>query len=166
MTIQNTYADYENVGNPGMSNLMQGGCSVINSGEGATRTLLAKESGAVCLFDRAAGIVYTLPATCPIGTRFEFRTTVSVTSNAAKVITGAATQYLVGGVISGSATIAEGGGFWAANGSTHVAISSNGSTTGGLIGDAYSVTRISSTQWAIEGIISGSGTIVTPFATS
>lgn len=166
MTIQNDYDNY-NIGTPiGQNSLVTGDCSVINSGEGATRTLLASESGAICMFDRAAGIVYTLPATCPIGTRFEFRTTVSVTSNAAKVITGSASQFLVGGVISGSATIAEGGGFWAANGSTHVAISSNGSTTGGLIGDAYSVTRISSTQWAIEGIISGSGTIVTPFATS
>lgn len=165
MTIANTLNSYANVTGQ-QESLAKGMCKLVNSGEGATRTLLKEESGVVCLFDRAAGIVYTLPSDAAIGSTFEFRTTVSVTSNAAKVITGAATQFLVGGVISGSATIAEGGGFWAANGSTHVAISSNGSTTGGLIGDAYTVTRISSTQWAIEGIISGSGTIVTPFATS
>lgn len=166
MTIQNTYADYENVGNPGMSNLMQGQCLLINSGEGATRTLLAKESGAVCLFDRAAGIVYTLPETAPVGTYYDFLTTVTITSNAAKVITGLSTHYLLGGVDSGSVTIAEGGGFWAANGTSHVAISSNGSTTGGVIGSNYRVTRLTSTIWGISGCINGTGTIATPMATS
>ena len=58
----------------------------VNSAEGATRTLLASESGMTCLFDRAAGIVYTLPATANNGTYFDFLTTVSITSNAAKVI--------------------------------------------------------------------------------
>lgn len=164
MTIANTYADNNNVGNPGMTNLMQGHTRVINSGEGATRTLLQKESGALCLFDKADGIVYTLPSTAVIGTYYDFVVSVAITSNAAKVITGAATHYLVGGVIMGSATIAEGGAMFPANGTSHTYISSNGSTTGGLIGTNYRVTRVSSTVWAITGVMNGSGTEVTPFA--
>ena len=163
MTIANTYADSNNVGNPGMANLMQGHTRVINSGEGATRQLLASEAGATCLFDRAAGIVYTLPVTANIGTYYDFLCTVSVTSNSAKVITGAGTQFLVGAVIYGSGTIAEGGGLFAGNGSSTVYIASNGSTTGGLIGSQYRITKISSTQWGISGVLAGSGVTITPF---
>ena len=69
----------------------------VIQGVGATRTLLAKESGAMCLFDRAAGVVYTLP-TAVEGMTFDFSTTVTITSNAAKVITASASQFIVGAV--------------------------------------------------------------------
>jgi hypothetical protein len=133
----------------------------------ATRTLLATESGAMCLFDRAAGVVYTLPVITEnnVSMFFDFRTTVTITSNAAKVITGAATQFILGNVqivIAASATTLAA----AFNGSTHVALSSNGTTTGGVIGDQYRLTAISTTQWLIEGMVSGSGSIATPAATS
>jgi len=139
----------------------------IISGVGATRTLKASESGALCLLDRAAGVVYTLPAITAtnIGMSFEFQATVSVTSNAYKVITGAATQFLVGAVVASSLTAGAQDTF-VANGTTHVAISAAGSTTGGLIGERYVVTAISATQWAINGVTQGSGTLADPFATS
>lgn len=137
----------------------------VIDGVGATRTLLPEESGALCLLDRAAGVVYTLP-TPAVGMQFEFLATVAVTSNAYKVITNAATTFLIGGVIMGDVTIAQSGDYFEADGSTHVAISANGSTTGGLLGERYKVTCISSTQWAIEGVCHGAGTLATPFATS
>jgi hypothetical protein len=40
----------------------------------------------------------------------------------------------------------------------------NGSTKGGLAGSIVKVTAIGSAKYAVEGIILGSGTIVTPFA--
>jgi hypothetical protein len=136
----------------------------VISGVGATRTLLPEESGALCLFDRAAGVVYTLPT--PVeGMQFEFATTVTITSNAAKTITSAATVFIVGLIdvlLAGAATTLAA----AFNGTTHVAISSNGTTTGGVIGDRYRVTAISATQWAIDGVVSGSGVLATPAATS
>lgn len=132
---------------------------------GATRTLLAKEAGSLCLFDRAAGVVYTLPT--PVeGMYFDFMATVSVTSNAYKTITAAATQFLVGGVGILSLTVAEAGDFFVADGTTIVAISEDGATKGGLIGGTYRLTAISATQWAITGITVGAGTLATPFATS
>jgi len=138
----------------------------VISGVGATRTLLPGESGALCLFDRAAGVVYTLPT--PVeGMQFEFATTVTITSNAAKVITGTvASQFILGTLFGYTTDATEIDGF-SADGSTHVAISSNGSTTGGVIGDRYTLTAISSTQWLVEGnIFCGTSTPATPFATS
>jgi hypothetical protein len=132
---------------------------------GATRTLKAEESGSLCLLDRAAGIVYTLPA--PVeGMQFEFLATVAVTSNAYKVITNSASVFIVGGVIMGDVTVAQSGDYFEADGTTHVAISEDGATKGGLLGDRFVLTAISSTQWAIHGVLHGAGTLATPFATS
>ena len=138
-------------------------CQVID-GVGATRTLAPEESGALCLFDSAAGVVYTLPAP-QVGMRFEFLTKTTITSNSAKVLTDAATTFLVGGVAlsnSGATT----GQFFAGNGTTHRSTNGNGTTTGGVIGDRLRFTAISSTQWAVDGVMNQTGTAATPFATS
>lgn len=137
----------------------------VIQGVGATRTLLAEESNALCLLDRAAGVVYTLPAPV-LGMSFEFMATVAVTTNAYKVITNAGTVFLIGSVMGGSLTVADSGDVFQANGSTHVAISMDGATKGGLIGTKFKVTAISETQWVIEGGYVGSGTLADPFATS
>ena len=129
---------------------------------GATRTLLAKEAGALCLLDAAAGNIYTLPV--PVeGMTFEFLQTVSVTSNAAKVITNSASVFLLGSVTAVTIATASPAGF-SANGTSIVTISQNGTTSGGLIGSSFKLTAISATQWGIDGVIVGSGVIVTPFA--
>lgn len=132
---------------------------------GATYTLSQAETGSTVLFDRAAGNVFTLP-TPVVGLSYTFVQTVSVTSNAAKVITSGSTVFLVGGVMSANLTVAASGDFFVANGTTHVAISQNGTDTGGLVGGVFTVTCISSTQWAITGVNCGSGTNADPFATS
>jgi hypothetical protein len=136
----------------------------VISGVGATRTLNISESGSLCLLDSAAGVVYTLPP-CQAGATFDFACTVSRTSNAHKDITSAATEFLVGGVALLNNAAATGEAF-SADGTTIRALSSNGTTTGGIIGDFYSVKAISSTQWLIEGTLVQSGTAATPFATS
>ena len=130
----------------------------------ATRTLLPAESGARFNFDLASGVVYTLPA--PVqGMNFEFYSTVTITSNSAKIITNAATVFLLGEVFTYTTATASGAGF-AFNGTTHVACTMNGTTSGGIIGTKVKVVALSATQWMIDGLIVGSGTIVTPAATS
>jgi hypothetical protein len=133
---------------------------------GATRTLLPEESGALCLFDRAAGVVYTLPT--PVeGMQFMFSSTVLVTSNSYKIITATpASQFLIGSLMGGSLTVADSGDVFQADGTTHVAITMGGSTTGGLVGGSIKLTAISTTQWLVEGDFVASGTVATPFATS
>jgi len=81
----------------------------------------------LCLFDRAAGNVYTLPTPAE-GMQFSFLATVAVTSNVQKVITETiATQFLIGAVNSTKLAAAKAS--FQANGTSHVAISSNGTTT-------------------------------------
>ena len=130
----------------------------------ATRTLTPDESGSLVLFDQAAGMTFNLPAP-QVGLWYEFAVKVTITSNSAKVLTDAATSFLVGGIglqNSGATT----GQFFAANGTSHRSVNGNGSTTGGIIGDRYRVTCISSTLWQVDGIMNQTGTAATPFATS
>lgn len=145
----------------GTSLLPVGGKRVIKT---AAATLTAAESGAVCFFNSAAGDIYTLPV--PVaGLHYRFVVLTTITSNAAKVITSAGTEFLLGGFIQstdGTYTSA----FHAANGTTIRAISMNGSTTGGLQGDWWEVVAISATQWAIWGMGRATGSEATPFATS
>jgi len=151
--------------NPGGPVAALGQYRQVIDGVGATRTLAPEESGALCLFDRAAGVVYTLPAP-QVGMTFDFTCSVAVTSNAYKVITNAATVFLLGSVMSGNLTVAASGDVFQANGTTHVAISMNGTDTGGLIGGRIRFVAISATQWVVFGDIVGSGTNADPFATS
>ncbi len=130
----------------------------------AAATLLPEESGALCLFNLAAGFTFTLP-TAAKGLWFEFQVTVSVTSSTAKLITASASEFLLGHFVqSTDGTFTQA--FHAANGSTIRAWNGNGSTTGGLVGDWFRVVGLSATQWAIIGWGSATGTEATPFATS
>ena len=137
----------------------------IISGQGATRSLNVNESGATCLFDRAAGIVYTLPVAVP-GTYFDFMVTTTVTSNAAKIITGAATELLIGSLVNVDTDTSNAVAAWTGNGSTHIAVSMNGTTTGAVAGTKLRFTCLSTTRWLVEGVIQGTETVATPFATS
>jgi hypothetical protein len=135
----------------------------VVSGKTTSFTLTKDQSGSNVLFDAAAGLIYTLPAPV-VGTYFMFSVTVSVTSNNHKIITDAGTTLLIGSVFN--AVAAGTGTQFIANGTTHIACTMNGTTTGGLIGGAYFAYCVTSTLWLIDGVVLGSGTIATPFATS
>ena len=137
----------------------------VISGQGATRTLSVDETGSTCLFDRAAGIVYTLPLAVP-GLVYDFVITTTITSNAAKVITGAGTELLIGGYTNVDTDTSNAVAAFTGNGSTHVSVSMNGTTTGGILGTKLRFTCLSTTRWMVEGIVQGSGTVATAFATS
>lgn len=137
----------------------------VISGQGATRTLNENESGSIALFDRAAGIVYTLPTAKP-GMVFDFIVTTTVTSNAAKVITAVGTELLIGGYTNVDTDTSNAVAAFTGNGSTHVAVSMNGTTTGAVAGTRLRFTCLSSTRWMVEGIVLGTGVVATAFATS
>ena len=128
--------------------------------------LRADQSGALVILGNAEGAEYELPP-AEAGLWFEFAATVSVTSTELYTVKCATGDFLVGAIIGGSATIAGSGGMFDADGSADLGWTSNGSTTGGLIGDNVVLTAINSTQWAItQGVMQGSGTWATPFITS
>lgn len=132
------------------------------SGSGATKSLIDADAGPV-LMDRAAGIVFTLPAP-KVGLEYDFIVTTSLTSNAYTVNTDGASTFIVGSItggIEGAATDE----IHFANGTTHVGISMNATTTGGLVGTRFKLKAISATLWAVEGVASCTATPATPFTT-
>ncbi len=131
----------------------------------ATKTILSEENGATFLFDRAAGIVFTLPAPV-VGLTYDFIVLTSVTSNSYKIITSAATIFLQGQTISNDTDSSGAAVFFAADPAASVAVTMNGTTTGGLKGTKLRFTCVSATQWNVEGVINGSGTVATSFAAS
>ena len=98
---------------------------------------------------------------------FDFMPMLGVTSNAYKVITKTiASEFILGTVFGYTTDATEIDGF-SADGSTHVAIASDGGATGGDLGGRYTLTAISTTQWLITGnVFCGTTTPTTPFATS
>ena len=130
----------------------------------ATRTLTTKEAGSLVLFDRAAGVAFTLPAPS-VGQFFDFGVSVTGTGTY-KIITDAATVFLTGGVQIGSET-AGGHDSFAADGTGHRSITMDADTKGRVKGGAMlRLTCISATQWYVSGWLVGAGTIATPFANS
>ncbi len=131
----------------------------------ADTTLKAEQSGALVLLGVASGATVTLPAPSE-GRQFDVSVSVSRTSNSYKIITNSASVFLLGAYMAGDATIATSGDIFTGDGSTHVAITIDGDTKGGLVGGHLRFTAISSTQWFVEGLVIGTGTMVTAFATS
>lgn len=138
----------------------------IISGSGATATLTTEQSGSLIMLDRAAGIVFTLPAPV-VGLTYEFLASVSVTSNAYKFSTATqGTDFIVGDYVSVDTDTASALVGFPCNGSTHDNFSMNGTTTGGLIGTRLKLTAISTTVWAISGFNEGNGVVATACSTT
>jgi len=136
----------------------------VIDGAGTTRVLTASESGALCVFSTAAGQVYTLPVigADDVGMEFEFSVTVTGTGTYS-VDTGSAANFIGGGV----AYVGSGAGesdVFAANPASTVSIDIDSATAGEEAGGRFTITSISTTVWAIGGIVAGTGTGVTPFA--
>jgi len=159
-----TPTDIERISYGGSKGSLQlGAHRNVIQGVGATRTLAAKESGSLCLFDRAAGNIYTLPV--PVeGMQFEFRVSVLQTSGANEIKTNSAAVFIGGSVMIGSLTVAESADVFQADPAATVKVTTNATTSGGLVGGSIWVTAISATVWSITGSLVGSGTTGTPFA--
>lgn len=150
--------------NPSFPGAVTGKKKVI-SGSGATATLSHNDSGATVLFDRAAGIVFTLPAP-KVGTWFDFIVTTTITSNAAKIITDAGTTFLEGAYINVDTDTSNAVAAFNGNGTNHIAVSMNGTTTGAIKGTRLRFECVSSTMWNVSGTVLGSGTVATAFSAS
>lgn len=146
--------------------LVNGQVKPVISGSGATVTLTKDQFGSTVLFDRAAGIVFTLPANTP-GGYFDFFVSVTITGGAAKVITAAGTELLVGTIINTDTDSSDAIASWKSLVATgNVAVSMNGTTTGGIKGDWLRFTCLNTTTWNVQGLTLGTSTVATPFATS
>ena len=138
----------------------------VISGVGNTTTaflLTAAQSGALCLFDAADGVVYQLPAPV-VGTWFEFLVTVAGTGNSYSIDTDAATTFIGGAIATVSTTVAEGGESFPATIASTVSCDFDSAVTGRLVGTQVKFTCISATEWVCKGILHGVGSLASPFA--
>lgn len=139
---------------------------VIASGATAV-TIKPGQSGSVFLFD-GASITYTLP-TPRVGLEYTFYTTVT-SATTAIVVTNAATVFITGTIVMGVEATTPGANpgpdFFSGNGTSHIKVTQNGTTTGGLIGSAFSLTCVSTTKWFATGLLLAlAGQIIaTPFS--
>jgi hypothetical protein len=134
----------------------------VTQATAATVALTAAQSGTTFAVNRASGVVFTLPAPS-IGLVYNFIVQTTITSNAFEVDTDAGTTFMQGTIIN---TKASDGTLLACfgNGTSHVKLSMNGTTTGGVKGTEIQVRCITATVWQVTGTAQGSGTIATPFA--
>ena len=147
-----------------------GNASVVSLTADTTLTVAA-HAGKILLTNDADG-KFTLPsivATAPsqdddpnqtnnLGATFTF---VVVTAATDMDILTDGTDKFVGGTYTG---VNNATGKTFISGASNDVITMNGSTQGGLAGSIVRVTAIASAKYAVEGIILGSGTLVTPFA--
>ena len=138
-----------------------------------TTITVASHAGRPLLTNDADG-VFTLPSIvvteptdktdpnqlCNLGAQFTF---IVVTAATDMDIVTDGTDKFVGGLYTGKDD-ATGKTF--ISGASNDVITQNGSTKGGLAGSIIRITAIASAKYAVEGLILGSGTIVTPFADS
>lgn len=149
----------------GVPGVRYNGLNMEVLGSSGNTSVGATKSGGVYVFDTAAGITFTLP-TPVVGANYQFAVKTTVTSGNHKIITNAATTFMQGVLIVGGADSTTGLGLFAGDGTTHVAVTMNGTTSGGILGSVVSVRCISSTLWEVYGDIIATTPQVTPFATT
>ena len=156
-----------------LAGLINAGYSGVVSLTADTSITVADHAGRPLLCNEADG-VFTLPSivvTEPtdkgdpnqlanLGATFTF---IVVTAATDMDIKTDGTDKFVGGLYTG---VNDATGKTFISGASNDVITQNGSTKGGLAGSIIKVTAIASAKYAVEGLILGSGTIVTPFADS
>ena len=154
-----------------LAGLINAGYSGVVSLTADTSITVAAHAGRPLLCNDADG-KFTLPSifvteptdkgdpnqTANLGAQFTF---IVVTAATDMDILTDGTDKFVGGTYTG-VTDATGKTFISA--SSNDVLTMNGTTKGGLAGSIVRVTAIASAKYAVEGIILGSGTLVTPFA--
>ena len=95
---------------------------------------------------------------------------IATTATAIKIRTTSSTpgDLFVGSVITGKDNTLTAGGTatWVPNGSSNDVISLTGTTAGGIAGSYITVVAVDTNKYLVQGVLIGSGTLVTPFADS
>ena len=92
------------------------------------------------LLNQAAGSVVTLPAATGTGNVYTFDVSTTVTSNFHKILAASTADFMQGNVITEDAGTCTGWNATAAG--TFCSLRLNGSTTGGFLGDSFTLTDI------------------------
>jgi hypothetical protein len=128
---------------------------------GATLAPTAAQTGSVFTLNRAAGITITLPVPA-VGLIYRFMVETANTGTL-KWITDAGTTLLAGAIVSATTTASI---FNSVVATSNIAVTMNGTTTGGLVGTDLTFVCLTATLWQVSGTNFTSSTTATPFATS
>lgn len=137
--------------------------------DGAAVVLTEAQSGGLVVMDKTDGSLTTLPeaTAANIGMCFDFIWPASYASGTQKIITGNASDFIVGTIrMFDSDTLTDPLSVVTFNGSTHIAVLIDAVTDGGLLGSALRLEAISATQWLISGTLHHSGAVSSPVSTS
>ena len=131
----------------------------------ATKTLTSADSGTVYGFNRAGGIIVTLP-TPAAGVTYTFlvETTFTTKGNIVTATTDGTDGFLGNLIVLDTGEIGETDNFQPAASNDVIDLGSveQGWLTGGFV----KLTGVNTTTWFVEGILMGDGTLATPFTDS
>ncbi|KKK51845.1 hypothetical protein LCGC14_3110870, partial [marine sediment metagenome] len=128
---------------------------IITGKENGTTSyqLLPEQSGALIVSNSLTGALYTLP-TPVVGMWFEFFTKLASTSNEVKVVTKTIASEFIVGTLTAFEAFAQindsGTSYPSLVGTSNVSINQNGTDTGGLPGDNFILTAVSSVLWVVS----------------
>jgi len=165
-------AKYTNVNSGSVGSFPTHKVNVVSL-EVATYTVSPEQSGTIFTFNKADGVVVTLPP-ATAGLIYEFYVETALTSNAYTVNADSSSDTLTGMLLSwdiadvGTMTklnenVATMG--WSNPAAADHQLVTNKTTTGGLAGSYYRYRCITSSKWHVEGynFCSSGATIATPF---
>lgn len=128
-------------------------------------TLTIGQSASTILLNSGTGMLITLPAPT-VGAVYEFVVAKTPTSGSNAIVTNNTSAVFMYGALVNAQLSAASAATFIADGTTHVAIRMNNSTSGGSVGTFIKVVATSTTQWAVSGQLAGAaGAVITPFAT-
>lgn len=123
-------------------------------------TLTTAQAGATVLFNSTTGVQVTLPSPTA-GLCYDFVVQQTPGTGTHGIVTSSGSVFLGGGltisVTNGSTAT------FVANPASTTKVNLNGTTTGGTTGTWFRATCISSTVWMVNGFLTGSSTLATPF---
>lgn len=124
----------------------------------------ALHGGNLIVVDKADGSTLTLPAATGTGTEIEVIVKTTITSVGLVIEVNAApgTDTMQGGVLVMNDTDGSMSGFEALAASDTMTM--NGTTTGGLKGDRFTLKDIATGIWQVTGVMAGTGSEATPFS--
>ncbi len=136
----------------------------VAAGSALTLTVAA-HNGKTILLDTAAGSTVTLPAATGSGAVYKFRVSTLATSNSHKIQTSGTSEHMQGYIFAvDTDTTDSAEGFFAASGTSDT-ITLNRTTTGSVtLGETITITDVAATLHGVEGFISGTGDLATPFS--
>lgn len=136
----------------------------------ATDTTIAisneKHADRNVLLNNTSGVTATLPKASGTGDTFTFTVGVLATANSHIIKCGSTSDVMVGTIAITDTDTAGTVSAWSTN-STHDTITLNRSTTGSVTkGEQVICQDIANNTWAISGMLSCTGTAVTPFSST